>query len=270
MTEPEVVATHERRPLEGRTVVVTRPREQARSFSRALADHGAAVVEFPTIRIGPTPEPERLEEALRSLDGYDWVVFTSVNGVRRTLEAMERLGLQARVLSTSRVAAIGPGTAARLQRRGVDVDVVPGEYRAEALAAAILDEMEPDGARILLPRAAGAREVLAATLREAGAELDEIAAYRTERVAEDPASMREMLHAGRVDWLTFTASSTVRSFAELVGREQGDARVAVIGPITAGTARERGFRVDAVADEYTIPGLVDALVRHETDEGEGA
>lgn len=270
MTESEVVATRERRPLEGRTVVVTRPREQARSFSRALADRGAAVVEFPTIRIGPTPEPERLEEALRSLDGYDWVVFTSVNGVRRTFETMERLGLEGRALSASRVAAIGPGTAGRLRRRGIDVDVVPGEYRAEALAAAILEAMEPDGARILLPRAAGAREVLAATLREAGAEVDEVAAYRTERVAEDAASMREMLRAGRVDWLTFTASSTVRSFAELVGREQGSARVAAIGPITAGTARERGFRVDAVADEYTIPGLVDALVRHETDDGAGA
>lgn len=270
MTEPEVLATRERRPLEGRTVVVTRPREQSRSFSRALVDRGAAVVEFPTIRIGPTPEPERLEEALRSLDGYDWVVFTSVNGVRRTFETMERLGLDGRALSASRVAAIGPGTAGRLRKRGVDVDVVPGEYRAEALAAAILDAMEPAAARILLPRAAGAREVLAATLREAGAEVEEVAAYRTERVAEDATSMRKMLRAGRVDWLTFTASSTVRSFAELVGREQGSARVAAIGPITAGTARERGFRVDAVAEEYTIPGLVDALVRHETDDGADA
>lgn len=270
MTELEALATRGRRPLEGRTVVVTRPREQARSFSRALADQGAAVVVFPTIRIGPTPEPERLEEALRSLDRYDWIVFTSVNGVSRTFEALERIDLGGGALTTCRVAAIGPGTAGRLRQRGVDVDVVPGEYRAEALAEAILAEVEPNGVRILLPRAAEAREVLAVTLREAGAEVDEVAAYRTERVAEDAASMREMLRAGRVDWLTFTASSTVRSFAELVGCEQGSARVAAIGPITAGTAREQGFRVDAVAEEYTIPGLVDALVRRERDDGASA
>lgn len=250
---------------------MTRPREQAAPFTRALEARGAAVVEFPTIRIRPSPEPERLEEALRSLVTYDWVVFTSVNGVRSSEAALTEIGLGADAFEGVRVAAIGPGTAGALERLGVDVDLVPGEYRAEALAEALLTRLGGEGSRILLPRAAEAREVLVDRLRKAGAEVDEVAAYRTEAPAgADVAFIRDGLRTGRIDWLTFTASSTVRNFVDLVGAEQGEARVAAIGPITAGTARDEGFRVDVVAEEYTIPGLVEALVRYASGDGETA
>jgi len=274
VAEREVLAWMEKRPLFGRRVVVTRPEAQAESFCRALADLGARPVRFPTIRIDPAPDPGPLEASLRDTERYDWVVFTSVNGVRAVAAVLDRVGRDSRAFGGARIAAIGPGTAAELGRLSLRADVVPGEYRAEALVEAMLEaDPEMEGRRILLPRAAEARAVLPERLAEAGARVDERVAYVTRGAPREEAGrLRARLDRGEIDWLTFTASSTVRHFVERVGSDPGKARVATIGPITAGTARNRGLRVDVVAAEYTVSGLLRALVRAEAsgDETDGA
>lgn len=245
--------------------MVTRPRPQAGALSSFLRELGADVVAYPTIAIEPPEDAEPLRRALRSLPAYEWVVFTSVNGVDRVLSALDAAGREpSEALGGARVAAIGPSTGDALRSAGLRVDVVPGEYRAEALVAAIRDAAESlDGRRILLPRAAEARDVLPERLREAGARVDEVAAYRTVLGRPDVEDLGARLRDGKVDWLTFTASSTVRNFVELAGRDVGEARVAVIGPVTGGTARDLGLPVHVVAEEFTVPGLVRALVEFE-------
>lgn len=245
-------------------MVVTRPRHQAGPFCDALRELGAEPVAFPTIAIRPPDDPGPLREALASLDRYDWAVLTSVNGVRRVLETLEEAGrMPAEAFRGVRTAAIGPSTADALREAGVEVEVVPDEYRAEGLLEAVAEAARLDGARVLLARAEEAREVLPRELEEAGARVDEVTAYRTEVANPDADDLAARLRAGEIDWLTFTASSTVRNFVRLVGAERGSARVAAIGPITAGTARELGLDPDVVAEEYTIPGLVRALVEAE-------
>lgn len=253
------------RPLEGRTVVVTRPRHQAGPLCDALRELGAEPVAFPTIAIRPPDDPGPLRDAVASLDRYDWAVLTSVNGVRRVLDALEEAGRRpAEAFEGVRVAAIGPSTADALREAGVAVEVVPEEYRAEGLLEALSEAARLDGARVLLARAREARELLPRELREAGARVDEVTAYRTAVANPDAGELAARLRAGEIDWLTFTASSTVRNFVRLVGRDPGSARVAAIGPITADTAEELGLPPDTVAEEYTIPGLVRALVEAET------
>lgn len=257
------------RPLRGRGVLVTRPERQAGALSSRLEALGAEVLEVPTIRIQDPPDREPLLGAVRNLSAYDWIVLTSVNGVRKLEEAMEASGVGPEAAAGAAVAAIGPATAEAARRAGLSVGVIPDRYRAEALVEAIRAAAGAGGAggdrplagrRILLPRAAEARSVLPEGLEAAGASVDEVPAYVTLPARGEAAELRRLLEAGRVDWITFTASSTVRSFVELAGTRIGRARVAAIGPITAGTAREEGLRVDAVAEEYTVSGLVRALV----------
>lgn len=253
------------RPLAGRRVLVTRPPGQARDLSERLRALGAAVAEVPTIQIQDPPDPAPLRAAAASLRSYRWLVVTSVNGVRRLRAAMETVGAVADDAPELRVAAIGPATAREARVSGFPRAVVPDRYRAEALLETILTEAGGtlEGDRILLPRAAEARDVLPEGLAAAGAEVDEVAAYVTVPVAESAPELRARLAAGGVDWVTFTASSTVRSFHALAGSETAGARVAAIGPITAATARELGLVVDVVASEHTIPGLVRALAEAE-------
>jgi uroporphyrinogen III methyltransferase/synthase len=255
------LAWFERRPLAGRTVVVTRPRAQAGGFAAALEEMGAEVVPLPAIRIAPAPDPEPLRQAVRCAGTFDWIVFTSVNGVARFFAALADAGRDARALAPARIAAIGPATAAELAKHAIIPDLVPGEYVAEAAVEALAAEGVA-GKRVLLPRAEIARAVLPDELRARGAEVVDVAAYRTVPDGEGAAEVRRRLDAGEIDWVTFTASSTVRTFAELVGADVGRARVASIGPVTSGTARELGMRVDVEAAEYTIPGLLAALRFH--------
>jgi uroporphyrinogen III methyltransferase/synthase len=187
------------------------------------------------------------------------VVFTSANGVEHFWAALEYQGLDSRALGGVRVCALGPATAAELARRGVRADLVPEEYVAEATVAALAAAVDLRGARILLPRAEVARAVLPDSLRERGAEVVEVAAYRTVQDGAGADDVKRRIAAGEVDLVTFTASSTVHNFAELVGADTGGAAVASIGPITSGTLRELGMRVDVEAKEYTIPGLLDAI-----------
>lgn len=251
------------RPLAGTTVVVTRPREQAGEFSALLEAEGADVVEFPTIRIVPVEDDDRLRRAAREAPGYDWLVFTSRNGVRHFFDALAAEGLGPDHLSGPRICAIGPGTGEALEERGVGTDLIPDDYIAEGVVDAMDGAVELEGTRVLLPRAEVARSELPEGLRARGARVDVVIAYRTLPAETSRAgALRRRLEAGEIDVLTFTASSTVRNWHDVLGAYTGEAAVACIGPVTAETARELGLGVDVVAEEYTIPGLLEACRRH--------
>jgi uroporphyrinogen III methyltransferase / synthase len=255
---------YERRPLFGRRVVVTRSRAQAGELSRDLERLGAEVHEFPTIEITPPEDFEPLDAAIRDLDSFGLIVFTSVNGVEAFLKRLQFHGLDLRAVPRdAKVAAIGPATAERIEGAGLRVEVIPEEYRAEALIEA-LGAHPLAGERILIPRAKVAREVLPEKLREAGAEVVVPPAYESVPSSGGKEEVSLLLRSGEIDCVTFTASSTVENFVGAFGAEEAAcflerSRVACIGPITAGTARKHGLRVDAQAKEYTIPGLIEAV-----------
>jgi hydroxymethylbilane synthase len=246
----------DRLPLAGLRVLVTRASKQAGGLVEALTTGGATVVTCPVIEIEAIPiEPGRLKD----LAGYEWLVFTSVNGVEQFLRLAKEMGVK--VGARTRIAAIGPETAAELRRRGLTPEIVPEQYVAEELAEAF-PRGSVEGKRVLLPRAAGSRDVLPERLRALGATVDLLETYR----AVEPANLRSQLQGcleKGIDVVTFTSSSAVRHFVDAMGGRSlaGATRVACIGPITAGTARELGLRVDIIAEEYTARGLADALVR---------
>ncbi|HEY8368535.1 MAG TPA: uroporphyrinogen-III C-methyltransferase [Thermodesulfobacteriota bacterium] len=273
----ERIAWFERRPLFGRRILVTRAREQASVFAEGLRQAGAVPVEFPTIEIRPPDSWAELDAALDRLAGYDWVVFTSANAVRFVLLRLRDSGRDVRALGRARLCAIGPATAEALERLGLKVDVVPPEYRAEAVVAALAAAEGPDGLRgrrVLVPRARDAREVVPTALAERGAEVDVVTAYRNvlpDRSAA--AGVRGLLEAGRIDAVTFTSASTVRNLVEMLGREAAPALlagtvVAAIGPLTAEAAAAAGVRVDLVPEAATIPALTRALVARFAGESE--
>jgi uroporphyrinogen III methyltransferase/synthase len=252
----------EARPLFGRRVVVTRAREQASDLVAGLRAVGADTIELPVINVTEAEDGGKaLRAAAARLHEYEWVVLTSANGAERLCRELR----DARAFGAARVAAIGPGTAAVLRRWGVAADLVPDRFVAEALLEAF--PPGPAGPRgrkhgdgsVLLARAAVARDVLPDGLRDKGWTVDVVEAYRTERV---PVSDELRERASTADAVTFTSSSTVTNYLEVVGREAVPPVVACIGPITAGTAREHGLRVDVEAAEHTVGGLVDALVGH--------
>jgi len=256
----------EGRPLFGKTILVTRAREQASDFRALLEERGARCLEFPTIEVVPPPSWEALDRALKNIDRYQWVIFTSVNGVRFLFQRLQALGEDVRALRGIRLGAIGPKTAAAVAERGLRLDLVPSEYRAEAVIDA-LGEAEIRGRRFLLPRAAKAREVLPEKLVEMGGEVEVVTAYETVRPAEKAEEVRRLLREGAIHCITFTSSSTVENFIAMVGDEHlpsllGKAVVACIGPITAETARRHGVTVEIIPDEYTIEALTAALVTH--------
>ena len=256
-------------PLHGRRVLVTRAQAQAHDLEARLRALGAVPLAFPTIHIVPPKDGyAALEAALQELATFDWVVFTSVNGVDHVWQRLTVLGLDSSVFSGLRLAAIGPATAAALAARGLPSVVVPKRFVAEALLEVI---PRPSGKRFLLPRAALARDTLRTGLQHAGAQVVEVPAYDTILPEPSTETLAE-LDAG-VDVLTFTASSTVRNFVAQLGQGRAHslasrAQVAAIGPITAGTARDLGLRVDVVASDYTINGLVTALVDASGSDGE--
>jgi uroporphyrinogen III methyltransferase/synthase len=253
-------------PLAGRTVVVTRAAAQARGFSALLEGAGARVIEAPAIVIVPPASWAPLDAALDALDRFAWVILTSVNGVEMLDRRLSARGQEWAALAASRVAAIGPATAAALAERGVHADVVPAEYRAEGLLDRLRGLVEP-GQRVLLPRAAETRDVLVTGLRALGAEVVEVAAYVTRPAGEDGARVRAAVAAGGIDAVTFTSSSTARHFARLFTADERRAwlagvTIACIGPITAATAAEYGLATHVMPEEYTIPALARALEDH--------
>jgi uroporphyrinogen III methyltransferase / synthase len=253
----EKLAWLERRPLHGRRVVVTRARAQASGLAVTLRGLGAEVVELPAIRIEPRIDSDEVKRVAAGVGVYDLICLTSPNGVRLLFEAMEAAGLDARALAGVTVAAIGPGTARALAERGVLADVVPERFVAEGLIEALEDE-EVAGARVLVARAAEARDVLPDALRERGAEVDVVALYET--VREQPGEA-EIEAAQEADYVTFTSSSTVTNLTEALGdRFPKGARIVSIGPITSETVRNRGLEVDVEAERHDVDGLLAALL----------
>jgi uroporphyrinogen III methyltransferase/synthase len=261
------------KPLSGRRILITRPRAQAFAFARLIEALGGEVVDFPTIEIVPPLQYDSLDRAIQNLSSYHWIIFTSVNGVCSFLTRLRFLKCDPEALQKIKIAAIGPETGSELERNQLRPAVIPAEYRAEA----ILDNLIPSamrGRRVLLPRAAEAREVLPDTLRKWGAEVDVVEAYRTLPIAREPSWLRSDLSSGRIDVVTFTSSSTVKAFVALFGGENVQGfmslvAVACIGPITKSTAEEAGLRVDVVAREYTVAGLTQVIAEYFAAKGEG-
>lgn len=254
------------RPLDGRTIVVTRAAAQAQRFTQLLEAAGARVLEAPAIVIGPPASWEPLDTALDALATFTWVIFTSVNGVAMVDRRLSARGLAWSALAGRRVAAIGPATADALAEHGVRADLVPDEYRAEGLLERLRGVVTPAD-RVLLPRAAETRDVLVTGLRRLGAQVSEVPAYATRRTEAGTTRLREALASGTIDAVTFTSSSTARNFAELFSEDErrdwlGRVTVASIGPITAATAADYGLTTDVMPGEYTIPALARALTDH--------
>lgn len=237
-------------------------------MTEMLEASGATAIAFPTITIEPPSDPEALHRAMRS-GPYDWVVLTSTNAVTALEAARRELGTDRNPWPApgTRLCAVGPSTAAALEGAGLPPDIVPGEFVGESVLEALLEaDGNLDGRRILLPRAAEARDVIPDGLRAAGAAVDVIEAYRTVPVEADDEAGRRLaerlagrLAAGKVDMVTFTSSSTVRAFRAMFGSELGGSLIAAIGPATSATARESGYEVAVEAEEYTVSGLVRAL-----------
>ncbi|MDH5493314.1 MAG: uroporphyrinogen-III C-methyltransferase, partial [Myxococcales bacterium] len=260
---------YDSRPLFGKRILVTRPRHQAGSLAERIRDASAEPVIVPTIRIEPPEEPERLARAVREIGEYDWLLFTSRNGVDAFFEELSRQGGDARRLGGVRICAIGPKTAEALQPYGLRADSMPDEYRGEAAAETLLAAAgaAAKGQRVLLARAAIAREVLPERLREAGMQVEVVPAYRTLPPDEAAiAELRALFESGSIDVLTFTSSSTVTNLLDALGEDAlrllEGCFVASIGPITSATARRRGLSVDLEASEYTTAGLMEALEAH--------
>ena len=252
--------------LSGKRIVVTRARSQASELARRLCDLGAEVIEFPTIAIEPPREYAPMDRAIEQLHGYEWLFFTSVNAVEFFFNRLRQIGTNSHMLVDLKVVAIGPQTAGRLEREGVHACFVPAKYQAEGILEG-LNPSEIHGCRILIPRAAKAREVLPETLRQWGAIVDVVEAYQTVLPQNHKPSLNEFLEQNRIDVILFTSSSTVVNFVQLLEAQDLERRlegviVGCIGPITAQTAIANGLGVQIISAEFTIPGLVDAIVRH--------
>ena len=255
----------DRKPLFGRRIVVTRSSDQAGDLSARLEDLGAETILMPTIRILEAEDVAAIDAACDAAGTFDWIVFTSVNGVEHFMKRyLARRDI--RDLKGVRVCTVGPATTARLEAYGIRADLTPGEFRSEGILAALGDETL-EGKRFLLPRAQIAREVLAEELRRGGAEVVELATYRTEVGVDGGQHVYRLLLERQIDAVTFTSASTVRNFASILGGEQAadllrTTTVAAIGPVTAEAAQNLGIVPAVVPDEYTVPALVGALVSH--------
>jgi uroporphyrinogen III methyltransferase / synthase len=257
------------RPLFGRRIVVTRSREQAGELMDMLEERGAEAIAAPTIHIAPPEDTEPMDRAAAQAATFDWIVFTSANGVDQFMKRVLATG-DVRDLKGVRICTTGPSTASRLQRYGIRVDLMPSEYRAEAVIEALKGTGSLAGQRFLLPQADGARDVLADELREAGADVANVVAYRTVLAGTEPEGEQDvyrMLLDRQIDAVTFTSASTVKNFVQIFGHEQAvdllrTTVVASIGPVTAEAAQQLGIQTTVMPSDYTVPHLVDALVEH--------
>jgi uroporphyrinogen III methyltransferase/synthase len=252
------------RPLAGKRIVITRARGQAESLAQRIEERGGEVVEFPTIEIQPPESYAALDGAIEKIRTYDWLIFTSVNGVESFLKRMQILNKPINELVGIKVGAIGPETAKRLESAGVQDCLVPKQYQAEGFLEILSPELVR-GKRVLIPRAAKARDILPETLKQWGAQVDVVEAYRTAIPVVDSTWFKDLLRTGGVDMVTFTSSSTVTNFVQLFAGQNlaqllAGVAIACIGPITRQTVEELGGRAAVVAEEFTIPALVQATV----------
>lgn len=257
------------RPLSGKRVLVTRSREQAGELVDLLEEYGANPILAPTVRVEPAGDVTALDRACGEVGSFDWIVFTSPNGVDHFLARLLAGRRDVRVLQGVRLCAVGPGTASPLQRLGIKVDLLPSETRAEALVEA-LGGGDLQGRRVLLPRADQARDLLPDLLRQAGAEVVEVAAYRTVLETIEPGrepDIYKMLLEKQIDAVTFTSASSVRNFVTIVGADAApdllrSTAVACIGPVTAEAAQQLGIETTVMPPAHAIPALVGALAEH--------
>jgi uroporphyrinogen III methyltransferase/synthase len=259
-----MVADSQELALKGKRIVVTRARAQAEALIRQIEQSGGEAIEFPTIEIQPPQSYSALDSAIQKIATYDWLFFTSVNGVDYFVKRLRRYDKEVNALESLKVVAIGPETASRLEALGIRPYLVPEQYQAEG----ILDGLPPQmirGKRVLIPRAAQARQLLPETLRQWGGEVNVVETYRTVRPSFDTSRVRGMFRESKIDMVTFTSSSTVAHFVQMFPGDKvndiiGEAAIACIGPVTSKTVEDLGLSADVVSEEYTIPGLVRAIV----------
>jgi uroporphyrinogen III methyltransferase/synthase len=249
------------RPLVGRTILVTRPIEQSEGLVEALSELGAAVLVQPAIEIGPPRDWSAADQAISELATFDWLVFSSANGVRYFLERLPHHRLDLRALGQSKIAAIGPGTADALAEFHLRADLLPEEYRAESLAEALAPGS--NGRRVLLLRASRGREVLAEMLTARGAEVRQAVVYESGDVSTADPEVAASLREGQIDWVTVTSSAIARSLVVLFGADLHRTKLAAISPLTAGVLQEAGLASVAVAESYTTAGIVEAILKAE-------
>lgn len=267
VTLRETLKWFENKPFFGQRILVTRAREQASVLAEKIEELGGEAWEFPTITIKPPEDLGLLDKAVQETSTYDWLIFTSVNGVKAYFNRLLELKIDIRSLGDVKICAIGPKTQESLEDKGLVVAYVPEEYKAEAIISGLKDKLVP-GQRILLPRADLARPILVDSLKEMGMVIDEVIAYRTVLGSEDKDLLVNKLVNKEISVVTFTSSSTVRNFMTLLEDRQDKDKIlqnliiACIGPITTDTASELGLRVDVMAQDYTIDGLVEALLKH--------
>jgi uroporphyrinogen III methyltransferase/synthase len=247
--------------LSGIKIMVTRPKEQTQELSEQLRALGGTVIELPTIEILPPAELAPLDDAAQNLRNYDWVIFTSVHGVRSFLSRLKSLNIPIRNLGLTKVAAIGPVTTSALKSVAIEPKYVPSEYLSERIVQGLGNVR---GKRILLPRADIASKVLPTLLRENGAIVAEVAAYRTVAPQELTLERVKELFADGIDLVTFTSPSTVRNLVQVVGKNElvqflSKVKVACIGPVTVEAVRELGLDVKIISKEHTVNGLVEAI-----------
>lgn len=255
----DIANWYETKPLFSKRVLVTRPKDQAGHFAGLLESQGAEAVLYPTIEIKPPASYRTLDRAIRNISDYDWILFTSVNGVTRFLDRLRKKGKDLRELYGIKVGAIGEKTAEELEHAGISVDEVPSDFRAEGLIE-IFSVAQVKGKKFLIPRAKAARTILPDTLRKMGAQVDVAPAYETVAPEKsETAAIKRLIKGGGIDVVTFTSSSTAKNFFEQVGKIPKGTVIASIGPITAGTVRELGYDTEIMPDKYTVEELTRAI-----------
>ncbi|WP_027414863.1 uroporphyrinogen-III synthase [Aneurinibacillus terranovensis] len=259
--------TQHRGPLSGKRIVITRARSQSGEFAKQIEQLGGEPIIFPVIKTALPADLSELDHCLRTVDSYDWLVFTSVNGVKFFFQRAQSVHIElAKKITHVRVAAVGTKTAAALSRHGVEVERTAGTFTAEGLLETLKTHVKP-GEKVLLPRANIARDFLPDELRKLGLRVTDVAAYDTVAAVENIQQISDLLKDKKIDIITFASSSAVRFFLTALPEERrrkwlDRVCICVIGPITADTAAELGLHVDVMAEEHTIHGLVEAILQH--------
>lgn len=266
----EVVALHntlqwfDYKPLFGKGVVITRPEKQADDLAKLLIKEGTNPIHFPTIKIVPPPRWRELDAAIKNLANYDWLIFTSANGVAYFFERLSAKGKDIRYLKGIKICCIGPATARQVQDKGIRVDLVPSKFISEGILESFVN-INLRGKKILIARAAEARDVLPEGLKKLGAMVDVVTAYVTVNSGKKKKEFEELIRNNYVDVITFTSSSTVNNFIKIMGngfKLPKSVKIACIGPVTAAAAKKAGLAVDIHQEEYTMEGLVEALIKY--------
>ena len=253
----------ENKPLSGRGVVITRPEEQAADLGALLREAGARVIYFPTIKIVPPDRFDDLDRTIDTIGTYDWIIFTSANGVKFFFERFHERGKDIRDLKGLGICTIGPATAGSIGNLGLRVDIVPDEYISEGVVQAF-EGQNLQGKRVLLPRAEIARDIIPEGLSKLGATVDVVTAYRTVNSGRKKDELYDLIKQNKVDVVTFTSPSTVTNFIDIIGRDEKlpeSIKIACIGPVTSTAAQEAGLNVDIMQRPYVISGLVCAIVK---------